>query len=82
MTLDEMAIEIWSGLFVVIALLVLLVTWLDIPGALWRYYRVCKLLKPIPGEPMHWFWGHLLDLKGMDEKVWNSLHAGKQVQIY
>ena len=62
---------VWSIILVVTTFLLLMAAWLDIPGALWRYYRLCKCLKPISSLPAHWFWGHILTMKDMDEKLWN-----------
>ena len=40
-------------------LVILFLSWLKIPNAIWRYYRMCQLLKPVPGWPTHWLYGNL-----------------------
>ena len=46
-------------LIVVSILVILFLSWLKIPNALWNYYRLCKHFRQVPGWPTHWLYGNL-----------------------
>ena len=52
----SVSVNMW---LVWLPVLVLLVLWLDVVGKIWRYYRRCVLLRPVPGWPAHWLYGNL-----------------------
>ena len=45
-------------LWVIVGLLAALVLYLNIPSALYSYYRRLQASRQLPGYPMHWFWGN------------------------
>ena len=52
----------WAlGLCAAVALLWHLVSWL------YRYQRLCRCLRDIPGYPTHWFWGNLHQIQPTEE---------------
>ena len=54
----------------ILAFLLLLLFWLNIPGWLWNYCRQLKYLRSVTTYPqMHWFLGHLVFLRKLDEET-------------
>ena len=57
----------------VVAFLLALIIWLDLPQAIYRYFKFCKRLKPIPRPPnlsYHWLLGHIPAVYKQDEKLY------------
>ena len=57
------------GLFLFVAVLLVLAYFLNVPGWLWNYYRQLKYLKSVPSYPMHWLLGHLLMIRKLDQET-------------
>ena len=53
----EYSREYWIVLSIILTIFLLFV--FDIPRVLWSYYKLCKLVRPIPGWPTHWLHGNL-----------------------
>lgn len=56
-------------LHVLLCLLIFIALWLNLPKVLYSYYRMCKLIKPIPGWPTHWLYGNLHQLDNSGETL-------------
>jgi len=50
----------------VVAFLVIILLWLDVPGSVLSFYRKWRAVRNVPGLPTHWFWGNIHEV-GPDE---------------
>ena len=74
-----MALWMWAT---AAAILLAAFFWWKVPAFLVNYYRVCKALKPMPGWPPHWLWGHLHLLRPDEDTLkrvtaWNQENQTK-----
>ena len=60
----------------VVGLLAVLVLYLNIPAAIYTYYKCLQASRQFPGLPTHWFWGNAKQLAAIGFHKWYELTLG------